>query len=311
MLRLTCDPARYDAATAARLLAHWASLLAALAEGLESGNPRLGDLRCCRRPSGSSSRPSGTRRRRRARQPACSCLHELFAAQAARSPGAVAVTPPASGRGGGAHLRRAGGAAPAGSPRSCVAWGWVRSRSSAVCLERSLDLVVALLAVLEAGGAYLPLDPAYPPERLGFMLDDSRARVLVSRPELAARLPPHAAALVVADAGSMRTRRRAAAPALGVTPDHLAYVIYTSGSTGRPKGVAVTHADVARLLAATGAALRLRRRTTSGRSSTPTPSTSRCGRSGGRSPTAAGWWWCPTRSAARRRNSSRSSRPSG
>src|SRR5262249_58679096 len=71
----------------------------------------------------------------------------------------------------------------------------------AICLERSLDLVVALLAVLEAGGASLPLDPTYPPERLGFMVDDSGARVLVSRPELATRLPPHGAHLLAADAG--------------------------------------------------------------------------------------------------------------
>ena len=129
----------------------------------------------------------------------------------------------------------------------------------AICLERSLDLVVALLAVLEAGGAYLPLDPTYPPERLGFMLDDSGARVLVSRPELAARLPPHGAQLVTADAGEGGADDATAATEAAAPPgsgdvsggDRLAYVIYTSGSTGRPKGVAVTHGDVSRLLAAT------------------------------------------------------------
>ena len=103
-------------------------------------------------------------------------------------------------------------------------------------LERSLDLVVGVLGVLKAGGAYLPLDPDYPEERLAFAIEDSRVAVVVTREWL--------------DRAEIE-RRSPESPAVAVTPDFPAYVIYTSGSTGRPKGVVVTHANAARLFAAT------------------------------------------------------------
>ncbi|QHD06684.1 non-ribosomal peptide synthase/polyketide synthase [Pseudomonas sp. R76] len=108
----------------------------------------------------------------------------------------------------------------------------------AVHVERSLDMVVGLLATLKAGGAYVPLDPQFPADRLAFMLEDSRARVLLTQPHLNGRLAqPHGLrVLLVDDAGGDEHN-----PQVNVTPEHLAYVIYTSGSTGKPKGVMVRH----------------------------------------------------------------------
>ncbi len=113
----------------------------------------------------------------------------------------------------------------------------------AVLMDRSPRLAVAILGVLKAGGAFLPMDPAYPPERLAFMMADARARVLVTQERLAAALAESGVAcpadVVLADAAPAVAgpERSAAAPGL----DSLAYVIYTSGSTGRPKGAMIEH----------------------------------------------------------------------
>jgi amino acid adenylation domain-containing protein len=116
----------------------------------------------------------------------------------------------------------------------------------AVLLERSVEMVVALFAVMKAGGAYVPLDPSYPQERLEFMLNDCQAQVLVTERRLLDTLPEHGAQVVcldekwegaaTADAGVELARE--------ATSENLAYVIYTSGSTGRPKGAMNTHRAV-------------------------------------------------------------------
>ncbi len=116
-----------------------------------------------------------------------------------------------------------------------------------LAMERSLDLVPAILGILASGAAYLPLDPSYPEERLAFMLADGGVRLLVADDALLPRLP--AAGLEIVSLPRDReaiTRRPATAPAPPGGED-LAYVMYTSGSTGRPKGVAVTHRNVLRL----------------------------------------------------------------
>ena len=111
-----------------------------------------------------------------------------------------------------------------------------------LCLERSLEMVIGLIGILKAGGAYLPLDPSYPTERLAFMLTDANAPVLVTHSALLNRLPPHHAQIVHIDADwSTIAQQPATAPATQLQPQNPAYVIYTSGSTGTPKGVAVTH----------------------------------------------------------------------
>ncbi|WP_243653040.1 non-ribosomal peptide synthetase [Tumebacillus sp. BK434] len=112
----------------------------------------------------------------------------------------------------------------------------------AVCMERSPEMVVALLAVLKAGGAYLPLDPEYPQERLRFMLDDSRAAVLLTQAHLQTRFHDANVQVVSLDEGwELMARELPHAPNLALDPSDPAYVIYTSGSTGAPKGVVVPH----------------------------------------------------------------------
>ncbi|MCD9194677.1 amino acid adenylation domain-containing protein [Streptomyces albireticuli] len=112
-----------------------------------------------------------------------------------------------------------------------------------VCLERGVDLIVALLAVLRAGAAYVPLDPDYPPERLAFVAEDTGLGVAVSEKPVPGLVSLPVDAAPAAPAG----------PLPAPEPDAIAYVIHTSGSTGRPKGVLVPHRNVAALLAATTA----------------------------------------------------------
>ena len=119
-----------------------------------------------------------------------------------------------------------------------------------ICAQRSVEMVVGLYAILKAGGAYVPLDPEYPPERLGFMLEDARVPVILVQKQLIGLLPENDARLVcldeplpVADGVEQQKQNIDAdenLPCLS-TPDHLAYIIFTSGSTGRPKGVMNSH----------------------------------------------------------------------
>jgi amino acid adenylation domain-containing protein len=111
----------------------------------------------------------------------------------------------------------------------------------ALFLPRVPDLPAAMLGVLKAGGAYVPLDPAYPPERVGTMLNDTRAPVVLTHTSVAGRLPPHGGTTLVVDADPGIDRAAEDDPHPLATPENLAYVIYTSGSTGRPKGVLIEH----------------------------------------------------------------------
>ncbi|MBV9786945.1 MAG: amino acid adenylation domain-containing protein, partial [Chloroflexi bacterium] len=109
-------------------------------------------------------------------------------------------------------------------------------------LTRSLDFVIGALAVLKAGGAYLPLDPAYPPERMAFMLEDAQAPILLTQHQLPEVVPSHTLHRIYLDRDwSTIAEQPETLPRSLATADHLAYVIYTSGSTGVPKGVGVPH----------------------------------------------------------------------
>src|SRR5205823_1174721 len=156
------------------------------------------------------------------------CLHELFAAQAKSSPDAPALTF----EGTTLSYRELDGRANTLAHR-LRELGVGRESLVALYLERSLELVIAVLAVLKAGGAYVPLDPQYPADRIAYILEDSQAPVLVTEAALLDRVPPHSAATVCVDG---EDGLRADAPAAGSEPEDLAYVIYASGSTGRPKG---------------------------------------------------------------------------
>lgn len=173
-----------------------------------------------------------------------SCIHELFEQQAALSPDALALifnhgrltyrelNDRAQQL---AHFLRHHGVGPE-----------VRV---AVLMHRSVHMLVALLGILKAGAAYLPLDPLYPQERIAFMLDDGCARLLLTETTMLERLPAHHAHVVCLDAQSDEI---AAYPSGQldplVTAQNLAYIIYTSGSTGKPKGVAIEHRSAVTLL---------------------------------------------------------------
>lgn len=124
-----------------------------------------------------------------------------------------------------------------------------------VCLPRSLELVVGLLAIWKAGGAYVPLDPVYPAERLRFILEDTEATVVLTQSNSLQQLSGYTGQTLLLD--TLMTENKSTSVQDAVEKmresqdEHLAYVIYTSGSTGRPKGVQITHGNVARLLQAT------------------------------------------------------------
>ncbi|MCP4660599.1 MAG: AMP-binding protein, partial [bacterium] len=168
-------------------------------------------------------------------------IHGLFEAQAARIPEAVAVVA-GNGRLSYGELDRR-----ADQLASSLRRLGVRPESRVgICLERSAELVVAVLGVLKAGGAYVPLDPTYPAERLAFLLEDAGIELLLTQEALLERLPALAVRTLCLDAelSAIGARRRTQP----TRPDHLAYVIYTSGSTGRPKGVAIAHRSAVAML---------------------------------------------------------------
>ena len=121
----------------------------------------------------------------------------------------------------------------------------------AVCMERSPEMIVGLIAILKAGGSYVPLDPAYPQERLAFMLQDSHACVLLTQKHLSDIFPKYTTQIICTDRDEEAILKEESSNIANmVTPQSPAYVMYTSGSTGGPKGVAVPHRAVVRLVLA-------------------------------------------------------------
>ncbi len=170
--------------------------------------------------------------------PADRCIHELFAAQVARSPDAVAVVFKDE------QLTYAELNAHAeGLATQLRGLGIGPDVLVGLYLERSLAMVVGVLGILKAGGAYLPMDPKYPQERVAFMLADAQPRVILTQAGLRPDLPASCADVILLDDPAQFAS--AAAPPvsekLQVQAGHLAYVIYTSGSTGKPKGVSIEH----------------------------------------------------------------------
>jgi amino acid adenylation domain-containing protein len=181
-----------------------------------------------------NARPTG--------EPIEGLAHQLFERQAARAPERTAVESEAGALTYGelnvranklAHyLRRAG----VGAESAVALW-----------VDRSPDMLVGLLGILKAGAAYVPLDPSYPRPRLAFMLEDVRARALVTQERYLEAFPDGGGEAVCLDRDWARIDRESpSSPAVAVLPEQLAYVIYTSGSTGRPKGVMIPHRALAR-----------------------------------------------------------------
>lgn len=240
-LRLDCQfsTALFDAETIRRWLSHFETLLHGIVARPEETVGRLPILTDIERHQilsewNATEKPFAQN----------ICLPDLFAAQVARTPNEKAV------EWGDAAMtyveldRRSDDLA-----RQLRLMGVRPDMRVALCLPRSLAVPVAVLAVLKAGGAYVPLDPAYPPERIGYMLEDSRAAVLLVPAQPTFAIAPGQVPLLALETnGESRARISGEPTTTQVEPHHLAYVLYTSGSTGRPKGVAMPHAPLVNLI---------------------------------------------------------------
>jgi amino acid adenylation domain-containing protein len=229
----------FEGTTIQRLAGHYQQLLAGL---LAQPEQRVGDLRLL-----SEQEEHELLRVRNATAALYPqrCVHELFEEQAARTPAATALVCGAQQL----SYRQL-------NERANRLAHYLRGRGVGpevrvgVCLERSLDLVVALLAILKAGGAFVPLDPAFPDERLAFMLQDAQAPLLLTQQRLERAPLRRLVATLCLDAErevfAQESRENVVS---GATAQNLVYAIYTSGSTGRPKGVLIPHSGLVNYLA--------------------------------------------------------------
>ena len=232
---ITYNPDLFDASTISRMVGHWQTLLAG---ACADADKPVADL------------PILTEAERtqilvewndtRVDYPKHLCLHQLVEAQVERTPNATALVYEqnrmsyrelnARANQLAHHLRRRGV-----GPDALVG----------VCMERSIEMVIALLGIMKAGGAYLPLDPDYPKDRLRIILEDSRVPILLTQRSLLTRLPASAMQVICLDAGWEELAGEGSSnPECVTRPENLAYAIYTSGSTGKPKGVLNIHAGI-------------------------------------------------------------------
>ncbi|NYZ69455.1 amino acid adenylation domain-containing protein, partial [Endozoicomonas sp. SM1973] len=177
------------------------------------------------------------------------CIHELFENQVTNNPNTVAIVYE------GQQLTYAELNKKANQlAHYLVAQGVKPEALVGLCAERSFDMIVGLLAILKAGGSYVPIDPSYPTDRLALLIKDSGVQLILSQAKLAKVLPSLQADILYIDTHSTKEVLKAysinniESEVLQLTPQHLAYVIYTSGSTGKPKGVLVPHQGVTRLV---------------------------------------------------------------
>ncbi|UVM20188.1 non-ribosomal peptide synthase/polyketide synthase [Pseudomonas wadenswilerensis] len=222
----------FEAGTVQRMADHWLRLLQAIVQAPGQALGELPLLAVHERDQLFALNP--------AREPfdADSCIDQLIAQRAQAAPQALALI----------------------DGEQSYSHAWLQSRANrlahrlielgvgpevrvGVAMARSAELVVALLAVLKAGGTYVPLDPDYPRERLSYMLEDSQAQVLLTQAGVLEAWPDDIVTVLVED----DARYPDTPPAPRATAQNLAYVIYTSGSTGQPKGVAIAHRNVAAL----------------------------------------------------------------
>ncbi|MEO6191499.1 MAG: condensation domain-containing protein, partial [Thermoanaerobaculia bacterium] len=229
----------FDPATARRILESFVALLAEISQdpGRRLDAVPLLPAAALRELCAEASRTIGLRNEPH-------CLHDLFSVQAARRPEALAVLSVGGERLTYGEVDRLSSRL----ARFLIRRGIVPETPVGVCLERSPEMLIAFLGVLKAGGVYLPLDPAYPVERLAFMLEDSEAPLVLIQERLLKEIPAGRWKTVSLDGqnGPLVAEEKVdtALAARGV-PESLAYLIYTSGSTGRPKGVGIPHAAAA------------------------------------------------------------------
>ena len=236
-LRIDFDRTRIDAAAAGRMLGHVRTLLKAIASDPQR---KLGQLPLLDSAERQQLLVEWNQTNRD--YPRDKCVPQLFVAQAQRTPDAVAVACE-----GLSYTYRELHVKALQLAHHLRALGVGPDVLVGTFLERSLDVPVAMLGVLMAGGAFVPLVAELPPERISFMLQDTQARVLLTQTKMLPRLPVTQAVVVCVDDelydGSKSANLMTALP--GASSQDLAYVIYTSGSTGQPKGVLVTHGQIA------------------------------------------------------------------
>ncbi|MEH2028366.1 MAG: amino acid adenylation domain-containing protein [Nostoc sp.] len=229
----------FDAATISRIGEHFQTLVAGI---VANPNEKVADLPLL----------TPTERQQllvewnqtQADYPQQKCIHQLFEAQVERQPSSVAAIFADQ-----QITYRELNARANQLARHLQTLGIGADVLVGICVERSLETIIALLAVLKAGGAYIPLDPAYPQQRLSLMLSDSQVSVLLTQQHLLVQLPEHQARIVCLDRDwqdiTMQSQDNLDT---SINPDNLAYVIYTSGSTGKPKGVQIMHRSVVNFL---------------------------------------------------------------
>ncbi len=242
LLKIAGDRQRFEPIALTRMLGHLQTLLESIAANPQQKISKLSML------TAAEISQLQQWNQTEANYPQDKCVHQLFEAQVERSPDAIA-------------------AVFSQNPQQQLTYRELNSKANqlahylqelgvgpdilvAICMERSLEIAIAVLGVLKAGAAYVPLDPAYPKERLTFMLADTQAPVILTQSHLVSGLPAHQARAVCLDSDwqeivSCSTEN----PASSVSPDNLTYTIYTSGSTGKPKGVPLPHCSLVNLIA--------------------------------------------------------------
>lgn len=227
----------FEPATISRMTGHFQTLLQAIVD-----NPGRAVAEVPLLSAGEQRQLLVEWNRTRIDYPYDKCIHELFEAQVARTPDAIALAC-ADQRLSYRELdRRANQVA-----HHLQRLGVSAEVPVGVYIQRSLEMVTALLGVLKAGGGYVPLDPSYPEQRLAYMLEDANVTVLLTQEQLASHLPANGARVICLDSDwkDIAQNNNQDSVVSRVTPDNLAYVIYTSGSTGKPKGVLVSHQNLA------------------------------------------------------------------
>ncbi|MEG4996622.1 non-ribosomal peptide synthetase [Microcoleus sp. B4-D4] len=242
LLKIAGDRQRFDENALTRMLGHLQTLLESIAANPQQKISKLSML------TAAEISQLQQWNQTEANYPDNKCVHQLFEAQVDRSPDAIAAVFP--------H-----------NSRQQLTYRELNSRSNqlahylqqlgvgpdvlvAICMERSLEIAIAVLGILKTGAAYVPIDPAYPKERLTFMLADTKTPVILTQSHLVSGLPEHQARTVCLDANWQEIANYSTEnPASTVSPDNLTYTIYTSGSTGKPKGVLLPHRALVNLIA--------------------------------------------------------------
>ncbi len=240
LLKITCnDSDRFDSETINRMLGHLQTLLESM---VINPQQRLGELSLLTEPERHQLLVEWNQTQIEYSKE--QCIHELFETQVERTPYAIAIVFEDQQLTYGELNKRANQLA-----HYLRSLGVKPEVLVGICVERSLDMVIGLLAILKAGGAYVPLDPNYPQERIAFILKDTQAPVLLTQASLVQEIPQHQAQVVYLDTDwHLIAQHRQENVFSELTTDNLAYVIYTSGSTGKPKGVMVKHASTVAML---------------------------------------------------------------